>query len=106
MARRASAFLDPSFCGTQLPCDPAAEIVDDGPVRGESGKRRLLVLMHEAAVTLDVCRQDRGELALHFHPSPQAIILLAPPARQAAPHGQVLSEFAYFSVHLEPFAPR
>ena len=28
-ARRASAFLDPSLCGTQLPCDPVAEIVEN-----------------------------------------------------------------------------
>ena len=44
--------------------------IGDGPVGGEGGERRRLVLAHQSAVTLDIRGEDGDELALErrrFH---------------------------------------
>jgi hypothetical protein len=38
------------------------EAVDDGAMRGQGGKRRFFILMHEATVALNVCCQDGSKL--------------------------------------------
>ena len=38
------------------------EAVDDGAMRGQGGKRRFFILMHEATVALNVCCKDSSEL--------------------------------------------
>jgi len=43
------------------------QTVDDRAVRGQTPQRRLLIFPHEAAITVDVGAQNRGELAFHTH---------------------------------------
>ena len=47
--------------------DPTAmrgdQAIDDDPIRGEGAERADLIETHQAAVALDICCEDRGELS-------------------------------------------
>src|SRR5437879_3758078 len=70
-----------TYDSAMVPCDQG---IDDLAVGREGTEGAFFIGAHEAAVAVDIGTENGGELALHVYPLPQAIILLAPPVRQAA----------------------